>query len=415
MYEQHNTDEVRAILEEYRIGSIKGYKASVEEAIDPYASDPTNERHPALKVLTAKPFNAETPSAILASSFLTPNELFYIRNHLPVPKVDPNTYRLIVEGEGVRRVTFSLEDLKSRFPKHTVVAAAQCAGNRRRDMIEAKPVKGLDWHAGAIGNAEWGGVRLRDVLKYAGLEETPSHTGVMHIQFEGLDKDMSGVSYGASIPSDRAMDPSGDVLLAFEMNGRELSRDHGFPVRVIVPGTVGARHVKWLGKISPSRHESSSHWQQRDYKSFSPEVDWSSVNWRSAPAIQDMPVQSAICDPVPNSTFPSTTEELTIKGYAWSGAGRGIIRVDVSADGGKHWQTAELHPTGQSLERTWAWTPWTATVNLPAEAGGKLELICKAVDSAYNSQPDTVAPIWNLRGVVNNAWHRVPISLEKPK
>ncbi|GFR42777.1 hypothetical protein Agub_g3739 [Astrephomene gubernaculifera] len=426
LYQQHRKAEVLQILEPYRIGSLEGGAAAAAEAAaagaDPYASDPA--RHPALIPRSQRPFNGETPGSLLAANPITPNDIFYIRNHLPVPHVDEKSYKLKVEGEGTRTLDLSLEELKTRFRKHNVTATVQCSGNRRNEMSRIKQVKGLEWDQGAIGTAVWGGVRLRDVLLAAGLSEDDPL--VRHIHFEGFDRDpASGEVYGASIPIRKALSYGGDVLLAYEMNGQPLSADHGAPLRVIVPGVTGARSVKWLRRIVASPAESGSHWQQRDYKSFSPCVDWDSVDWGAAPAIQEPPVTSAICEPAPGTTLSAADGEVTVRGYAWSGGGRGIVRVDVSADGGASWRPARLlpPPPGAPQEHgayagAWAWTLWEITLPLPQPQGpggplpATVDLAVKAVDSSYNSQPDSVAGIWNLRGVVNNAWHRVSLPLE---
>jgi sulfite oxidase len=162
--------------------------------------------------------------------------------------------------------------------------------------------------------------------------------------------------------------------------------------------------------------ESSNHWQQNDYKGFSPSVDWHNVDFKAAPAIQELPVQSAICEPQPGTVIEpeksSAGEFINIKGYAWSGGGREIVRVDVSFDGGKNWQPANLTTPKQPSGRTWAWTLWNLQVpkiEFAKQAPGEVEIICKAVDIAYNTQPERVEPIWNLRGVLSNAWHRVPV------
>lgn len=151
------------------------------------------------------------------------------------------------------------------FPRYTVTAAIQCGGNRRSEMNRVKHLKGLSWQAGAIGNASWTGARLYDVLRFAGL---PEDTAAKHIQFEGYDVGADGSPYGASVPVAKAVNPHGDVILAYEMNGAPLPRDHGFPVRVVVPGVVGARNVKWVNRIIVADEESDSHWQQNDYKGW---------------------------------------------------------------------------------------------------------------------------------------------------
>ncbi|KAL4655598.1 sulfite oxidase, mitochondrial [Arapaima gigas] len=416
LYAVHNQEHVQEILSEYKVGELSPEDCKqVVSTTDPYADDPP--RHPALKVNSQKPFNAEPPSQILAENYITPSAFFFKRNHLPVPKVDPSTYQLEIHGLPKGPVSLSLMDLKSRFPKHTVTATLQCAGNRRMEMNQVKQVKGLSWGIAAIGNATWAGARLRDVLLEVGCKPG---SNFQHVVFEGLDRDVTGTAYEASIPISKAMSEEGDVLLAYEMNGEELPRDHGFPVRVVVPGIVGARNVKWLAKIVLSEEESSSHWQQNDYKGFSPGTDWDTVDYKSAPAIQELPVQSAITQPAEGSVVDLSQGVLTVKGYAWSGGGREVIRVDVSLDGGKTWQVATLRGEEEGQEaapspplgRAWAWKLWELTVALPAEAQ-ELEIICKAVDSSYNVQPDTMGPIWNLRGILGNAWHRVKITVRK--
>ncbi|XP_044851409.1 sulfite oxidase, mitochondrial isoform X3 [Mauremys mutica] len=407
LYAVHSQEHVLEILRAYKVGELSPEEQSQPSQGDPYSGDPP--RHPALKVNSLKPFNAEPPAELLTETYLTPNQLFFKRNHLPVPAVDPASYRLRVEGPGGRVLALSLPELKGRFPKHEVTVTLQCAGNRRAEMSRVRQVKGLEWGVAAISTARWGGVRLRDVLAHAGYgEEEEEEAGEQHVCFEGLDKDLSGAAYGASIPYRTAMGRGADVLLAYEMNGEELPRDHGYPLRVVVPGVVGARNVKWLGRVSVRREESPSHWQRNDYKGFSPAVDWDTVDFTTAPAIQELPVQSAITEPAPGATVPPG--ELTVKGYAWSGGGRGVVRVDVSLDGGRTWRVAELTGEEQRPGRAWAWRLWRLTAPVPPDAA-ELDIVCKAVDASYNVQPDTVEPIWNLRGVLSNAWHRVRVTV----
>ena len=410
LYAVHKDENVLEMLENMRIGNIdpedmKKQKARITDASDPFANDP--KRHPALRINSLKPFNAEPPPELLIDNFMTPNELFFVRNHLPVPTVDIKNYKLEISGEGLKKpVSFTLKDLKKKFEVHTITAVIQCAGNRRQEMSGVKQVKGLTWGTSAIGNATWTGVKLSDVLAYAGVKEDY----IAHIQFEGLDKDVTGTSYGASIPVETAMDPKREVLLAFEMNGTDLPVDHGYPLRVVIPGTAGARHVKWLSKIIASKEESKSHWQRNDYKTFNPSVDWDTVDFSKAPAVQELPVQSAICDPLPNATV-SDSGDVTVRGYAWSGGGNGISRVDVSVDGGKTWKSADLHQEPQKYHRQWSWAQWEAHIEIPKDSKGKLEIICKAVDSSNNTQPSDVEGIWNVRGLSNNSWHRVHVIL----
>ncbi|XP_050506196.1 sulfite oxidase-like [Diabrotica virgifera virgifera] len=411
LYGIHENPHVYEILETYRIGNLKPDDRNyfTSDMSDPYSTDP--KRHIALKPACVKPFNAELPPELLVESFLTPNELFYVRNHLPVPEINPDSYELEIDIEGKNKVTvFTLEQLK-KMPKHTITATIMCAGNRRSEMIQVRPVKGLNWGAAAIGNATWSGVYLRDVLLLAGMDENDQK--YKHVQFEGYDSDATGKTYGASIPIWKALDQRGDVLLAYEMNGVPIPRDHGFPVRVIVPGIVGARNVKWLEKIIVSENESDSHWQQNDYKGFSPSVDWDTVDFTKSPAIQELPVISAICQPTANGAVKVEDGKITVKGYAWSGGGQKIVRVDVTIDGGKTWHVAKFdHQDKTPPPKHWSWTLWS--IEIPVDANLKsVEIWAKAVDSSYNTQPENVENIWNLRGVLSNAYHKVRANLKK--
>ncbi|KAF8069467.1 hypothetical protein HT031_001583 [Scenedesmus sp. PABB004] len=417
LYQQHQKPEIRGILEKYRVGWLEGGAAAAAPLADPYEREPA--RHPALLVRSAKPFNAEPPAELLTASGVTPADMFFVRHHLPVPDIEPGSHTLTVGGAGLRSLRLSLEELQTRFKKVELAATVQCTGNRRAEMKvlpapggSGHEVQGLDWGVGAISTAVWGGVLLRDVLLAAGL--SPSDPDVDHIHFVGLDTDMSGTPYAASIPLSKAMAEGGDVLLAWEMNGQPLPRDHGGPLRAIVPGTTGARSVKWLGRIEASADECQGHWQQRDYKVFSPGTDWDNIDWSSAPAIQEMPVTSAITEPAPGAALSTYDGEVAVKGYAWSGGGREIIRVDVSADGGKTWAPAALSPLPHTKPgRAWAWTLWEAVLPLPDGYVGPVTLVAKATDAAYNVQPEDPAGIWNVRGLNMNAWHRVTVDVAK--
>ncbi|KAK3689548.1 Oxidoreductase, molybdopterin-binding domain-containing protein [Podospora appendiculata] len=446
----HKSPHVLEILSQYLIGYISkadlvNGRPPAEAIADPFDHDP--ERDPRLITHTAKPRNAEPPNTELDRSFLTPNELFYIRHHMWVPPVDPADFALTVElPDGATR-HYTLSDLTSgRFPTHRVTAALQCSGNRRNDMTRhAGATNGLQWGVGAISNAEWEGIRLADVLADAGLPPTTSEP--LHVQFTGLE------AYGASIPLAKAVDPHGDVLLAFKMNGSPLPPDHGFPLRAVVPGHVAARSVKWLSKIVVADEESSSQWQRRDYKSFGPN-EGKNPDWDRAPAIQEMPVTSAITgvwvgecarkqrgegvvdiaavkrDVGYSATDDKShiTEPVAMQGYAYSGGGRAIARVDVSLDGGKTWDQAELvndcgdHSSHCFGNKRWAWTRWRYTGQLPVlslpdnnDKAAKEDkrfcttLVVKATDDAYNTQPENHTAIYNVRGNLATAWHRVRI------
>ncbi|KAK4197414.1 putative sulfite oxidase [Triangularia verruculosa] len=497
----HKAPHVREILDQYIIGFVDVADLGpdgrpVAEAIeDPFENDPV--RDPRLITHTIKPRNAEPPNEELDRTFYTPNELFYIRHHMWVPVVEEakaDDFALTVELPDGEVKRYTIGELKAKFPTHKVTAVLQCSGNRRNDMTRhAGKTNGLQWGVGAISNAEWEGVRLSDLLADAGLDTTPAQpdTSSLHAQFTGAE------AYSASIPLPKALSPTGDVLLAFKMNGETLPRDHGFPLRAIVPGNVAARSVKWLNKIVISDEEATSQWQRRDYKSFGPN-EGPNPDWDKAPSIQEMPVTSAITgvwvgdcikkvpwmggDKADNPSSkrrtidmaatpqkvgftskpktipcPETTpdnEPIALQGYAYSGGGRKITRVDVSLDGGATWDQAELvddcsNPaTPCHCNRSWGWTRWRYTGTLPVlslpvstttilppvlqkvgqdcEDGfgrsvsllGQLPkkqcttLIVKATDESYNTQPESHKGIYNVRGNLATAWHRVKICPE---
>lgn len=433
VYGQHKTQQVFELLESFRIGNLQNedrLKASDIVSAESVEYIPEG-RNSELTIHHEKPFNAETPPELLMKSWLTSNENFFIRHHLAVPEVNPDEYELEVEGLTLdKSCILSLDQIKNIFPKHTVTSVIQCAGNRRDALNEIKEVKGISWGVGAIGNAQWSGAKLVDVLQYCGCNLTDA--SIQHVQFEGLDLDATATPYGASVPADKALNPQNEFLLAYEMNGRPIPPDHGFPVRLVAPGIVGARNVKWLGRIVLSTEESTSHWQRNDYKSFPPSVESASAEQFSAAfAIQELPIQSAICTPTSGTTMPIRWRQseddsgqllllpfIEVAGYAWSGGGRAVIRVDLSLDGGQSWHVAELSKEDQPPRpphHTYSWTTWK--VDLPLKPGSSLhqgkeyEIICRATDSSYNTQPRDARDIWNFRGLLNNSWHRVKVRL----
>ncbi|KAK1487923.1 hypothetical protein CABS01_12798 [Colletotrichum abscissum] len=428
----HKSPHVYEILQQYLIGFIDSDdlvdgKPAAQEIEDPFKHDPTRDER--LITLTPKPRNAETPVEGLADSYLTPNELFYVRNHMWVPQVDDTSdYTLKIELLDGTIKEYSLDDLKTKFKPTTVVAVLQCSGNRRSDMTRnAKKTNGLQWNVGAISCAEWQGVKLTDVLADAGipiLEAMTGDTEAKHVQFMALE------AYGASIPIESALDPRGDVLLAYSMNGKPLPRDHGYPLRALVPGHVAARSVKWLSQITISDEESHSQWQRKDYKCFGPNE--TSPDWDRAAPIQEMPITSAITT-VRLGDWKATTKEssanedtgsvreASLMGYAYSGGGRRIVRVDVSVDNGKTWDQAELLDEPGTPPKTghksWAWKRWRYDGAIPLGEPGEgtkkcTTLLVKATDEAYNSQPESYAAIYNQRGNLANAWHRLKVCSE---
>lgn len=348
---------------------------------------------PDLIVHSDAPFNAEPPLGRLRAGYITPQSDFYIRSHGDVPVLTEQAHRLRIQGRVGQVLDLSVRDLRSGFTPRTVVAVMQCAGNRRADLHRVRPVTGDRWAGGAIGNAAWTGVPLADVLQAAGADITPG----LHVAFEACDQ-VQGRQFGVSIPMSKAL--CCDVLLAFEMNGEILAPEHGFPLRVVVPGFAGVRSPKWLAAITVQDQPSDNPMQQTDYKLLPPDVTRETVDWSKGITINDMPLNAAICEPADGAVVPAGP--LAVRGYA-TVSGRMIERVDISTDGGAHWCQATLE---QRRDAPWSWTFWHATVDVVA---GEHELAVRAWDSAGQTQPARAEDAWNFKGYLCAAWHRVRV------
>ena len=241
---------------------------------------------------TKEPFNAETPTKILINYRYTPDILFYNRNHSPILDQKEENYFVEFTGELLKTGRISIDELK-KMKKKTVEAMMMCTGNRRSEFNPYKKAAGLNWAGGSVGNAVWGGVSLRDVIdKYFQPTEK-----CYHVEFIGGGQENEKDKYETSIPLEKAMD--GDVILCYEINGKPLSRDRGYPLRVIVPGYTGARMVKWLNKINFRVNESQSNHHQFDYKLFLPSMEFSKVtknDWLKAETIKEVNINSYICN-----------------------------------------------------------------------------------------------------------------------
>jgi sulfite oxidase len=364
---------------------------------EPEAGYPPRKRQE-LVVHGDHPLNAETPPPLLRESFVTPDEAFYVRCHGDVPEVDPGRYRLAVSGLVERPLRLSLEEIRG-LPKTESTATLYCAGNRRAELAQVKPIPGkVAWNVGAAGNARWGGVLLRDVLEAAGIGK-----GTGHVAFTGLDRDVesaTGAHFGGSIPIERAV--SDGVLLAYEMNGRPLAPEHGFPLRVVVGGYVGARSVKWLSEISLQSEPSDNYYQAVEYKLFPPHVTAEDADYSEGEMLGEIPLNCVICTPQEGET--PARGPLVVRGYAVAGGDRRVGRVEVSADGGRSWTGATL--AGE--ESASAWRFWEVVLDL---GPGPHEISARATDSEGGTQPASVEDVWNFLGYANNAWHRVGIEV----
>ncbi|HEV8240632.1 MAG TPA: molybdopterin-dependent oxidoreductase [Thermoanaerobaculia bacterium] len=353
-------------------------------------------KDPALEVLSTEPFKAQSPLGRLIEAPITPRELFYVCTHSTILASGEETFRLEVTGMVERPLRLRLADLKANFAEVEVTATLQSAANRRDELSRVRALEGqTPWGASAIGTAVWRGLSLAALLQGAGPLD-----GAAHVAFTALDQDaQDGERFGCSIPFARAM--AGDVVLAWDMNGEPLLPEHGFPLRAVVPGWIGARSVKWLTRIEVRREPSDNlHQQQRGNKLFPTHVDATSVDWSQGLSLGELSLTSAICDPLDGAELANGP--VRVRGYALAGGQRTVERVEVSADNGSSWTIATL--AGEAAPGVWRL--WEATLELPP---GPHELVCRAWDSAAMTQPEDPAHLWNFLGLMNNAWHRVRV------
>jgi len=319
-----------------------------------------------------EPRNLEFPFDRL-DSYLTPVESFYIRSHFHAPTIETDSYRLTMDGSVNKSFSISLNELKS-LPAKTIVATLECAGNSRVFLVPQKP--GAQWELGAVGNAEWTGVPLATLLDRAGLNRD-----AREVVLEGADRGLPAnlprppepISYSRSVPVNKALD---DVLLAYSMNGVELTQDHGFPVRAIVPGHYGMASVKWLSHIRVLEEQFQGYWQTTDYGFWD-----EAAGIPERRPLSEMPIKSEIARPRTLELIPKG-QPYTIYGAAWSG-GREVVSVDVTTDGGQTWANAKfLDPAKQHGWRRWSYD-WKAP-----DHPGHFTLKSRAKDATGASQPD---------------------------
>lgn len=307
--------------------------------------------------------------AMQEHGYLVPKELFFVRNNSPaIPLLDPSTWRLEVTGNGVARPrTLSYDEILA-MPSRTLIRAIECAGNGRNFFAAShgRKIEGTPWNLGAIGVAEWTGVPLREVLEQCGVRNS-----ARDVMPEGLDEGR----VKRPIPLRKAMDE--DTLLAYAMNGEALLPDHGFPVRMVVPGWVGIAHIKWVGSIEVSEQPLYSEYNTTKYILIGDE--YAAVPPFKGQVLTTNKVKSAFELPWEGKLAAGPR---TLRGRSWSGEGR-IERVDVSLDGGGTWRAARLLEPNYDL----AWVRWE--IEWDARPG-VWELQARATDDRGNTQPDRI-------------------------
>ena len=338
-----------------------------------------------LERVTDHPLNAETPLKALTTP-VTPTDLFYVRCNFAIPDIDTGKWRLTVDGAVEESLVVSMEELH-QLPQRTIVVTLECAGNGRKQM---RPVpKGTPWDLGAVSTASFTGVSLRDLLKRVQLADD-----VCEVLFRGADggelDDGRTISFERSLPLDAALQP--DVLLAWAMNDEPLTREHGAPLRVVVPGWYGMASVKWLTAIHLLTEPFEGYFQTERY------VYRQKQGTPDGTPVTKARVRSIIASPNDGAELPIAPVE--IKGTAWSGHGP-VTRVEVSTDGGTSWTDADLGtPASEYAAAPWRYE-W-----LPS-ASGTYRLLSRATDAAGNRQP--MEQVWNAKGYGNNMVQRVEV------
>jgi nitrate reductase (NAD(P)H) len=381
------------------------------------------------------PFNVEPPLSVLeATRFITPPALHYVRNHGACPQLQWETHTVTVGGNCIANpVTYNMEQIVS-FPVRELPVTLVCAGNRRKEQNMVRQTIGFSWGPSGVGTNVWKGVLLRDLLVASGVTQDYSEMEGKHVEMIGVE-DLPNkvgpgpfpeepwgklVKYGTSIPLARAMNPMYDVLVAYEANGERLQPDHGYPVRIIIPGYIGGRMIKWLAQINIIDHETKNHYHYHDNRILPPHVtaeESLTGNWWYKPEyiFNELNINSAISKPDNNETLSIAKQldkKYTVSGYAYTGGGRAISRVEVSLDNGAHWELATIErkekPTPHG--KYWCWIWWSYEIKV-ADLIGCKDIMCRAWDEANN--PQAMNPTWNLMGMGNNHAFRVMVHLDK--
>jgi DMSO/TMAO reductase YedYZ molybdopterin-dependent catalytic subunit len=334
-----------------------------------------------LLVHRAHPLNCETSIPGLIGGVVMPNAHFYVRNHFQIPILDPSTWRLVVGGLVERPLNFGLRDLYN-MPSQTQVVTIECAGNGRSRFDP--PTEGEKWKLGAVSTAEWTGVPLVEVLDRAGLKADAREVVLRGADAGTVHSGSHRIRYERSL---RIEDARGsEALLAYAMNGEALPIQHGYPLRVIVPGWYGMTSVKWLTEIEAIADAFDGHFQAAAYH-----YEWEREGRSIREPVTLQRVRSLIVEPKAGEEVGRG--EFTIRGVAWSGAAP-IARVEVSIDGGP---SQEARLVGERKRHSWQW--WELSTH--ADRPGATAIRARATDLAGRTQPDEAE--WNRLGYGNNA------------
>jgi DMSO/TMAO reductase YedYZ molybdopterin-dependent catalytic subunit len=347
-----------------------------------------------LIVRSESPTDFETPLHLLDGGWITGNDIHYVRTHLLTPKVDLTSWNLAVEGEVDRPLKLRMNDIRT-FSEAIRTVTLECSGNGR--VYSDPPVPGLQWEKGAVGTARWTGVPVREVLNKAGLK-----ISAKHIIMNGADEPLaSAPDFVRSIPVEKAMHP--DTILAYQMNGEDIPLEHGFPVRLIVPGWEAAASTKWIVSLRVSETEGDGFFFKTAYRIPNrPVAPGTAVDPNDMVPYTVLDVKSIFTFPLEGATV-RTGSSIELRGFAWAGEAD-ITRVDVSTDYGRTWTAASLDPDKEK----YAWRRFRHTWK--TNRRGSFVVMSRATDSQGRTQP--LVPSWNPAGYMYNVIDRVRINVE---
>ncbi|RDB30807.1 Nitrate reductase [NADPH] [Hypsizygus marmoreus] len=387
--------------------------------------------------LTGKhPLNCEPPlTTLFNTGFLTPAPLFFVRSHGAVPSVENATsdaWTMRVCGLVSKPTTFSIADLKKIFQVVTLPVTLVCAGNRRMEQNVVRKGLGFNWGAGGLSTALFTGVYLSDILEYVNPTSSADGRKPRHVVFEGIDQLPQG-PYGTSQRLSWAKNKGKGMLICWAMNGLPLTPDHGFPLRLVVPGQIGGRSVKWLHKIEVSDRESQHYLHAWDNKLLPTEVSASQAraeaHWWYNPkyTINDLNVNSAIVHPAHEEILSPSRDSYLVEGYAYSGGGKRVTRVEISFDEGNTWALCQINYPEDlyrevafdstvfgrldltDREECFCWCFWSFSVDVNTlRENSSIQI--RAMDEGLALQQRDM--YWNATSMMNNWWFRVAIHTE---
>jgi sulfite oxidase len=361
---------------------------------DLFAQAPAAQRYGKEKLIvrSLRPPDFETPVALL-DSFITPNDLFYVRSHLPVPQVDPSAWTLKIGGEVNSPISLTLDEIK-KLPAVTVTMTLECAGNGRAFFEPA--LAGIQWEKGAVGTARFTGARMSDVLKKAGVK-----TSGINVEMHAADRPPGTMpAFVRQVPMAKAMHP--DTILAWDMNGQPIPLPHGSPLRAIVPGWEGAYSIKWLNALNVLAKDSDSFWVATGYRYPNRRIaPGAAVDAKDMEPLTGLVVKSLLTTPANGATVPAG--KIAVGGFAWAGE-NDITRVDISTDNGVTWQPARL--TGEQARFTWRRFEHVLNAAKPQS----YLILSRATDSKGNVQP--AVSQWNPSGYLWNQYDSIRIEVK---